>query len=231
MRWIAVLAVAGVIALPIAVAAAASGGEDADPRILEAGRFEVRLPEGYRVTGDRVAVPVRDTSSTGEGSAAASDSSTDASAIPLDEDKNALADLLSAYGKFRRCMEDLGVRFIGVPDQSSPDAPTNDPTYIDNLRTCAARSNILQALQDAESANENLPASEIERRNKAYLKWRRCLVDRGWKVPEPTPDSEGRLFSFGGAGGPQMEPPPGQDLLEGSDLEECAAKVQRVLEG
>jgi hypothetical protein len=53
------------------------------------------------------------------------------------------------------------------------------------------------------------------------------------------PDAQGRLFAFGGRGGgsggsggsqQQIEGPPGKDLLTSSDLQECAAKAQKVTE-
>ena len=58
------------------------------------------------------------------------------------------------------------------------------------------------------------------------------MIDRGWKVPEPVPDAQGRLFSFGGGGsGAQIEGPPGKDLLTSKDLEQCAAKAQKAAGG
>ena len=74
--------------------------------------------------------------------------------------------------------------------------PTTRPTSRDST-TCAARSNIVQAMQAAQSANDNLTPAQIKLRNKGYLVWRSCMIDRGWKIAEPVPDSQGRLFNFG----------------------------------
>ena len=71
------------------------------------------------------------------------------------------------------------------------------------------------------------------------------MIDRGWKIPKPVPDSQGRLFAFGGGGGsggsggsrlehlgrlgrPGIEGPPGKDLLSSEDLAQCAAKAQKA---
>jgi hypothetical protein len=136
--------------------------------------------------------------------------------------------LFGALAKFRGCLAGLGVEFQGAPDGSNPSSPTNDPKYIEALSTCAARSNVVQALETAQSANEGLTPEEIQTRNKAYLRWRTCMVDRGWKVPAPVPDAQGRLFNFGTSSGDEIEGPPGKDLLSSNDLQECAERAQRA---
>ena len=85
----------------------------------------------------------------------------------------------------------------------------------------------MQALKDEQSAQDNLTPAQIQAQNKGYLAWRDCMIGRGWGIPEPKPDSKGRLFSFGAGGGgsvPAFTPPPGQDLLTSSDLQACAAE-------
>ena len=65
--------------------------------------------------------------------------------------------------------------------------------------------------------------------NKDYLKWRTCMIGRGWGIPTPKPNTKGLLFSFGGTGGGSSagyKPPPGQSLLSSPDLQACAAKAQ-----
>ena len=136
----------------------------------------------------------------------------------------------SAVNVFQSCLKTSGVKFIGAPDQSNPNSPSNDPNYIKSLSTCAAKSNIVQALKDQQTAQDNLTPAQIKSQNKDYLKWRDCMIGRGWGIPEPKPDSKGRLFSFGGANGtstPNFTPPPGQDILSSSDLQACAAQIQR----
>ena len=157
--------------------------------------------------------------------------------IPLDNQSDPTAGLFTAFGKFRSCLDDLGVKFIGAPDPANPNSPANDPDYLKNLSTCAARSNIVQALQTAQTAQDNLTPAQIEEQNKGYLKWRTCMIGRGWKIPVPTPDSKGRLFSFGtSAGGGSansanaIQPPAGKDILTSNDVQECGAKVQKQIE-
>ena len=123
-----------------------------------------------------------------------------------------------------------GVKFIGAPNQSDANSPTNDPNYIKSLSTCAAKSNILAALKNQQSYSDNLTPAQIEQQNKGYLAWRDCMIGRGWGIPEPKPDEKGRLFSFSGAQngqGPNFKPPPGQDILSSSDISECASEAQQ----
>jgi hypothetical protein len=56
------------------------------------------------------------------------------------------------------------------------------------------------------------------------------MIGRGWTIPEPKPDAQGRLFSFSGGGGsgPQLTPPPGQDILTSTDIRDCAAQTQNA---
>ena len=120
--------------------------------------------------------------------------------------------------------------FVGVPNPSDPNSPTNNPTYLKNLGTCAAQSNILQALKSAQSAQDNLTPAQVKKENKDYLKWRKCMIADGWGIPTPTPNSKGLLFSFGGTERRRRRrrstPPPGQSLLSSPDLQDCAAKAQ-----
>ena len=119
-------------------------------------------------------------------------------------------------------MKNQGLSFLGVPDPNKPDSPTNDPTYVKGLQTCAAQSNIVQALQEMQTAQNNLTPDQIETQNKQYLAWRDCMIGHGWKIPEPKPDSKGRLLSFGADNsGPQIEPacrPQSGDIFDSSDF-------------
>ena len=149
-----------------------------------------------------------------------------ASAIPLAK-ANPITAFFQATGSFSGCLKNLGVKFIGAPNPKNPSSPANDPTYLKNLTTCAARSNIVQALKDFQTSQNNLTPAQIQAQNKGYLAWRQCMIGRGWTVPEPKPDAQGRLFSFSGtgSGGPQLTPPAGQDVLTSSDIRDCAAQV------
>ncbi len=146
--------------------------------------------------------------------------------IPLAK-QNPTTALFSAVATFQSCLTGRGVTFVGAPNPKDPS--TNNPTYLKNLVACAAQSHILQALKSEQTAQDNLTAAQVKTENKDYLKWRTCMTTRGWRIPTPTPDSKGLLFSFGGTGGgssEQMTPPPGQSLISSPDLQECAAKAQ-----
>lgn len=208
---------------------ACGGGGGGDPTVIEAGQLNIKLPQGYKVVHGKIAVPASAPSSGASGGTVAPGAET-GTTIPLDNKQDPMKTLFTALGKFRSCLDGLGAKFIGVPDSANPNSPTNDPDYVKSLSTCAARSNIVQALKASQSANDNLPPAEIEKRNKGYLKWRSCMIDRGWKIAKPKPDSQGRLFTLG-ASGPQtqIQPPPGKDLLSSKDLEECGAKALKAI--
>ncbi len=154
-----------------------------------------------------------------------------AATIPLAK-QNPITSLFTAIGVFQSCLTSLGVTFIGAPNPANPNSAANNPTYLKNLGTCAARSNILQALKAEQSAQDNLTLAQVKKENQQYLKWRTCMIGRGWGIPTPTPNAKGLLFSFGGTsgggsgGGSGFTPPPGQSVLNSPDLQACAAKVQ-----
>lgn len=151
-----------------------------------------------------------------------------ATTIPLAKEDPTTA-LFSAIGVFQSCLTGMGQSFIGIPNASDPNSPADNPAYVKSLTTCAAKSNILQALKAAQSAQDNLTPTQVKTENKAYLRWRTCMISRGWKIPEPTPDQKGLLFSFSGGSGDlsQYQPPPGQSLLSSPDLQACAAKAEQ----
>jgi hypothetical protein len=153
-----------------------------------------------------------------------------AATIPLAQ-QNPTTALFTSIGVFQSCLSNLGVTFVGAPDPSNPSSPANSPSYLKSLGTCATKSNILQALKAAQSAQDNLTQAQVKKENKQYLKWRKCMIGRGWGIPQPTPNAKGLLFSFGGTGGGSnagtgFVAPPGQSLLNSSDLQQCAAVAQ-----
>jgi len=153
--------------------------------------------------------------------------------------QNSITALFTALSTFQSCLKGLGVTFVGIPNAADPSSPANNPSYIKSLTTCATQSNILQALKAEQSAQSALTPSQVHTENKEYLKWRTCMIGKGWQIPTPTPNAQGLLFSFGGTGGATggtgsgassgniggFVPPPGQTLLSSSDLQACASKV------
>jgi len=207
---------------------AACGHDEPDPQVLRAGQADIRLPPGWKVTENGATRPPRAGAAPGtpaaDGTATAAGATGDT--VPLAKDDPQTA-FFKAVRTFQGCLDDLGTKFIGVPDQSNPQSPTNDPAYLKDLGTCAAKSNIVQALQDVQKAQDALTPKEIEAQNKTYLKWRDCMIGRGWGIPKPKPDEKGRLFSFGGSSGPpQFTAPPGQDAFSSPDFQECIEEVR-----
>jgi len=153
-----------------------------------------------------------------------------ATTIPLAKQSPTTA-LFTAIGTFQSCLQGLGVTFAGAPNPKDPTSPANNPEYLKHLVTCATRSNIVQALKNVQSAQDNLTPKQVETENKDYLRWRKCMISRGWGIPKPTPNAKGLLFSFGGTGGggagAGFTPPPGQSLFNSKDLQECAAISQQ----
>jgi hypothetical protein len=170
-------------------------------------------------------VPKADLPAPGSPAAKALDST--GNTVPLTK-QNPTTALFSAIGIFQSCLTGLGVTFIGIPSAKDPNSPADNPTYIKNLETCATQSNILQALKAVQTAQNNLTPSQVKTENQQYLKWRTCMIARGWGIPQPTPNSKGLLFSFNTASAAtSFKPPPGQSLLSSPDLQACAAKAQQ----
>ncbi len=147
--------------------------------------------------------------------------------IPLAKD-SPTSGLFAALGVFQSCLKTDNVKFIGIPDANNPTSPANDPTYVQELTKCAARSHILQAAQAQQAAMDNLTPEQIKKANEGFLVWRRCMISHGWGMPEPKPDEKGRLFSFGTTSLPPFVPPPGQDVMTTGDYQKCAIETQKT---
>jgi hypothetical protein len=198
---------------------------------IDAGQVNIQLPPGWKVTKSGAIRPASDAVSSGSGATGASGASGPTSdTIPLAH-QDAQTKFFGALSSFSSCLKGLGVKFIGVPDAKNPNSPTNDPNYLSALGKCAAKSNILQALKDYGTFQDNLTPAQIKLQNKGYLAWRKCMIGRGWGIPEPKPDSKGRLFSIGTASSgnspPAFTPPPGQDIVTSSDVQDCANEAAK----
>jgi hypothetical protein len=148
----------------------------------------------------------------GAGGAGKSAQEATGTTIPLAKQDPTTA-LFTAIGVFQSCLKGLGVTFAGAPNPNNPNSPTNNPSYLKSLGTCAAQSHILQALKAEQSAQEDLTPAQVVNENKIYIKWRVCMISRGWKVPEPKPN--------------ELTPPPGESLLSSPDINACVALAQQ----
>jgi len=209
--------------LVIVLAAAGCGGSSkpAATNVISAGQVDIQLPPGWKVTKGGV---VRPATPTAANAAAPGATAAPGDTVPLAKE-NPMTTFFKSLSVFQTCLKGLNVKFIGVPSASDPNSPANNPDYIQALSKCAAKSNIAKALQDQQAAQDAMTPAQIELQNKGYLEWRDCMIGRGWGIPKPKPDAKGRLFSFGSGGNaptPNFTPPPGQDLLSSSDLQQCA---------
>jgi len=200
----------------VSVIAGCGSGSKLPPNVIQAGQVDIQLPPGWKVVHNQAIAPAQ------PGAASPGAVSGATTTIPLNK-QNPTTEFFQATGAFSSCLKGLGVKFIGPPDPTNPGSPANSPGYLKSLETCAAQSNILQAIKDFQAAQNQLTAKQIQQENQQYLQWRTCMIGRGWQVPQPTPDSKGRLFTLGsgGTGGPQLVPPAGQDLFNSPDIQDC----------
>lgn len=216
--------------------ASCGGGGTQDATIVRAGQLDIKLPPGWKVVNGKAVRPADASATTrAAGSSASSGSATATTSasettIPLNTGENPQTAMFTALSKFSACLKRDGVKFAGAPNSADPNSPTNDPAYIKSLSTCAAQSNIVAALKASQTAQDNLTPAQIKQQNEGYLVWRKCMVGRGWKVPEPKPDAQGRLFTFSTSGSQQgsspIVAPAGKDILTSSDVQDCAKKAQ-----
>lgn len=219
-----------IVATALAVVALGCGSEEPDPSVISAGQVDIKLPDGWTVEDARVVPPAEveaaPTGGTGPGEEASA-TTTPPDTIPLSEDDPQTA-FFQAASVFQQCLDDEGFEFMGLPDSNNPNSPANDPDYLASLGTCAAKSNIVQALENVQKAEDAMTPAEIEESNEQYIEWRECMIGKGWGIPEPTPDERGRLFSISGSaqgGGPQFEAPAGESILDSDDFSDCIEEI------
>jgi hypothetical protein len=206
-----------------ALGAACSSHSQNPDNVVQAGQLDIQLPPGWKVTHNGVIAPSQPAAAPAGATAARAGSTT---TLPLNK-QNPTTEFFQATSMFSSCLHGLGVTFVGAPNPNNPTSPANDPGYLKSLQKCAAQSNIIQALKDFQASQDNLTPKQIQQENQQYLRWRTCMVGRGWTVPQPTPDSKGRLFSIGAGGnGPQIVPPAGQTVLNSPDIQACATESQ-----
>ena len=217
------------VALAVLALAPACGSHSKTTDIVEAGQLDIKLPPGWKVENGKAVRQAGSEAAAKSSSSGASGASGSSDTIPLAQD-DPQTKFFKATGQFQNCLKANGTKFIGAPDQSKPDSPANNPDYIKSLTTCAAQSKIVQALQEMQAAQDKLTPEQIQEQNKQYLKWRTCMIGKGWDIAQPTPDAKGRLFSFGGGSNAasQIKPPPGKDLFSSGDIQDCASQAQKA---
>jgi hypothetical protein len=132
----------------------------------------------------------------GDGSQAPVDGSVpdDATAdtIPLNEDKRPPElKLFDAFKSFSGCLEDAGEGIRG--DLQDPNNPAyQDPAYLELIQKCAARSDIVNVLEEVSTSRANLTPEEIKAKNEGFVIISDCLKKKGWKI-ETSIDASGLI--------------------------------------
>ena len=164
--------------------------------VRDVDSIQVMTPE--EVTAMRsTLVPVNEDSSgdvSGD-SVAPGDPSTDpesADTIPLNEDNRpAELKLFDAFSKFSGCLKDSGETIRG--DLQDPNNPAyQDPAYLEIIQKCAARSDIVNVLNEVSTTRANLNPDEIKTRNEGFVLLSDCLKKKGWKI-DTSIDSSGLI--------------------------------------
>ncbi|SVD24946.1 uncharacterized protein METZ01_LOCUS377800, partial [marine metagenome] len=115
--------------------------------------------------------------------------------IPLaEEEVPAGLKMMDALEEFNNCLADEGVQFIGPPNTDlGPDDPVNQPEYIQALTLCAAKSGIVDAMQEFQSSRVGRTPEQIREDNEQFIELADCLRGKGWTVSDPIPDADGSL--------------------------------------
>jgi hypothetical protein len=140
-------------------------------------------------------VPAGDTSSNTESADSLIAPGDDASAtdtIPLNkDDRPPELKLFDSFAKFSACIKDSGETIRG--DLQDPSNPAyQDPAYLEVIQKCAARSDIVNILNEVSTTRANLEPDEIESRNEAFVVLSDCLKKKGWKI-DTSIDSSGLI--------------------------------------
>ena len=112
--------------------------------------------------------------------------------IPLNQDNRPPElKMFDAYAEFSGCIKDAGQTIRG--DLQDPNNPAyQDPAYLEVIQKCAARSDIINVLQEVGTTRANLEPDEIKTRNEAFVALSGCLKKKGWKI-ETSIDSSGLI--------------------------------------
>lgn len=177
----------------------------------------VRDPDDVQVLSPGEVRELREQASAANAGTDAGEDATDvatADTIPLAE-QDPTERLFESFGDFNDCMDSNGQPFRGDP-RENPEL-LEDTEYLEVIQKCAARSDILGALEAFQQFNEDLTPEEVEDRNQDFLDFSECLRARGWTV-EAAPNAKGLLT-------PSVFESPDGDLDE-RDLRQCGSEVQ-----
>jgi hypothetical protein len=139
-----------------------------------------------------------------------------ANTIPLNEDKRPPElKLFDAFKSFSGCLEDAGEGIRG--DLQDPNNPAyQDPAYLELIQKCAARSDIVNVLEEVSTSRANLTPEEIKAKNEGFVVISDCLKKKGWKI-ETTIDASGLITPS------QFQSADGE--LNDRDLNQCISET------
>jgi hypothetical protein len=162
--------------------------------VRDVDAIQVMTPEDVTAMRSTL-VPAGDTSSNTESADSSIAPGDDASAtdtIPLNkDDRPPELKLFDSFAKFSGCIKDSGETIRG--DLQDPSNPAyQDPAYLEVIQKCAARSDIVNILNEVSTTRANLEPDEIESRNEAFVVLSDCLKKKGWKI-DTSIDSSGLI--------------------------------------
>jgi hypothetical protein len=123
--------------------------------------------------------------------------------------------LFEVYAEFRKCLEAEGEGIRGnLLDRNNP--AFQDPAYVELLRKCAARTGIIEVLQEFQDVRSRLSPEQVKERNESFVKLRPCLEKRGWTI-------ETRTNEIGLIEPTQFVGPNGE--IDERDVQQCATEL------
>jgi hypothetical protein len=206
---------AGWCAVAVAVLAACAGSGETTTVVRAADDVQVMSPD--EVAAQRLPTLTTLASTTTVSLAPGETTPAAADTVPQNQDdRPPELRLFEAFGNFRGCLEDKGFGIEG--DLLDPNNPAyQDPAYLDAVRTCAARTDIVAVLQEVQATRSSLTPEEVEQRNEVFIDLRDCLIDRGWTV-------ETRTSEIGLLEPTVFQNPDG--VLDERDINQCLSEQQ-----
>ena len=158
--------------------------------VRDVDAIQVMTPEEVTAMRSTLVPAIQSSVDEVDSSLAAGETTSDT--IPLNQDNRPPElKLFDAYAEFSGCIKNAGQTIRG--DLQDPNNPAyQDPAYLEVIQKCAARSDIINVLQEVGTTRANLEPDEIKTRNEAFVALSGCLKKNGWKI-ETSIDSSGLI--------------------------------------
>lgn len=159
-------------------------GSAAAGEVVVRGADDVQVLTPEQVAEQRLPTltdPAASGSTVAPGDTTPGDTAADQTVPQNQDDRPVELRLFDAYAQFRVCIEDAGYQIEG--NLADPNNPAyKDPDYAKTVSTCAARSDIVNVLQEMQATRASLTPAEVEQRNKVFVVLKECLERKGWTV-------------------------------------------------